>query len=108
MKINVFDGIRARRQGDSSGALRVLTAHHIVEKRPSNITQFGEQAINNTDNLIKLPHGKGTIHAKVSGYYSSIQPFSEPETVRQWLNPQSFQAQYDFGIETLKNLGWKP
>ena len=82
--------------------------HHIVEKRPSNITQFGEQAINNTDNLIKLPHGKGTIHAKVSGYYSSIQPFSEPETVRQWLNPQSFQAQYDFGIETLKNLGWKP
>lgn len=28
------------------------------------------------------------------------------QTVRQWLSNQSFQAQYDFGIQTLKNSGW--
>ncbi len=82
--------------------------HHIVEQTPGNIAKFGNQAVHNTGNLMKLPHGAGTIHARVSGHYSSIQPFTNGQTVRQWLSTQSFQAQYDYGIQTLKNFGWTP
>lgn len=82
--------------------------HHIVEQTPGNIAKFGNQAVHNTGNLMKLPHGAGTIHARVSGHYSSIQPFTNGQRVRQWLSTQSFQAQYDYGIQTLKNFGWTP
>lgn len=82
--------------------------HHIVEQGGGNLSRFGAEAIHNTKNIIKLPHGAGSIHAKVSGYYSSKQPFTGGQTVRQWLKTQSFQQQYDFGIKTLKRFGWKP
>ena len=65
--------------------------HHIVEQTPSNISKFGAEKIHNTNNLIKLPHGKGSIHTKISGYYSSKQPFSDGLTVRDWLKSQSFE-----------------
>ncbi|MBL7758264.1 MAG: hypothetical protein JNL59_12750, partial [Chitinophagaceae bacterium] len=48
--------------------------HHIVEQNPANIAKFGAQRIHNTENLIRLEHGAGSIHAKVSGYYSSKMP----------------------------------
>ena len=82
--------------------------HHIVEQTPSNIIKFGNEAIHNTDNLMVLEHGAGSIHAKISGYYSSIQPFTGGVTVRQWLSTQDFQEQYDFGIQILKKFGGKP
>ena len=82
--------------------------HHIVEQTSGNVSKFGAYKIHNTNNLIKLPYGAGSIHAKVSGYYSSIQPFTGGKTVRQWLSTQSYDAQYKFGIETLKKFGWKP
>ena len=82
--------------------------HHIVEQRGNNISLFGAETIHNTNNLIKLPHGAGSIHAKVSGFYSSKQAFTGGQTVRQWLSTQSYQQQYDFGIKTLKQFGWTP
>jgi YD repeat-containing protein len=82
--------------------------HHIVEQNPGNIAKFGAQRIHNTANLIKVEHGAGTLHAKVSGYYSSIQPFSNGQTVRQWLSSQTYKQQYDFGIKILKQYGWTP
>ncbi|MEN1785784.1 MAG: RHS repeat-associated core domain-containing protein, partial [Bacteroidota bacterium] len=82
--------------------------HHIVEQGGNNISRFGARRIHNTKNLIKLPHGKGSIHAKISGFYSSKQPFTKGETVRQWLSTQSYKQQYDFGIKTLKRFGWTP
>jgi len=82
--------------------------HHIVEQGGNNVTKFGANRIHNISNIIKLPHGKGSIHTKISGYYSSKQPFTNGQTVRQWLGSQSYQQQYDFGIRTLKQFGWKP
>ena len=79
--------------------------HHIVEQNPSNIANFGAQRIHNTENLIWLEHGAGTIHAKVSGYYSSKQLFTNGQTVRQWLSTQSYKEQYEFGIKALKQFG---
>ena len=82
--------------------------HHIVEQTPGNLAKFGNQTIHNTNNLVKLPHGAGSIHTRISGYYSSIQPFTGGLTVRQWLSTQSYQSQYNFGIQILKNFGWAP
>ncbi|WP_199141134.1 hypothetical protein [Pedobacter sp. ASV12] len=81
---------------------------HIVEQTPDNIANFGNQAIHNTGNLVGLEHGTESIHAKVSGYYSSKQTFTGGQTVRQWLSGKGFQEQYDFGIKTLKQFGWQP
>ena len=79
--------------------------HHIVEQTPGNIQKFGARSLQNTDNLIKLPHGPGTIHEKISAFYSSKQKFTNGLTVREWLSTQTFQEQYDFGIKTLKDFG---
>ncbi len=80
--------------------------HHIVEQHADNISKFGAQNIHNTKNLIKLPHGKGTIHNRISGYYSSKQFFSQGKTVREWLKAQSYDDQFEFGIRKLKEFGW--
>ncbi len=85
--------------------------HHIVEQHADNVSKFGAEAIHNTGNLIKLPHGAGTIHAKISGYYSSIQPTvtgSMTMTVRQWISKKGYKEQYEFGIQKLKDFGWTP
>jgi hypothetical protein len=79
--------------------------HHIVEQHESNITKFGAEKIHNTSNLIKLSKD---IHIRISGYYSSIQPFTSGLTVRQWVGTQDYQGQYSFGIETLNRFGWTP
>lgn len=76
--------------------------HHIVEQRTSNIEAFGLKKIHNIDNLQKLPHD---LHLKVSGYYSSKQPFTNGLTVREWLNGQSYNKQYKFGKNVLKKYG---
>jgi hypothetical protein len=79
--------------------------HHIVEQHADNIAQFGRELIQNTGNIIELPHGAGTIHNMISGHYSSIRPFTDGLTVRQWLKTQSFEQQYQYGIDLIKRLG---
>lgn len=80
----------------------------LTEKKCRQYTRFGAEKIHNTKNVIRLPHGKGSIHAKISGYYSSKPAFANGMTVRQWLSTQSYEKQYKFGIKTLKQSGWKP
>ncbi len=82
--------------------------HHIVEQNSANIRSFGANAIHNSSNIIKLPSGKGSLHAVISGYYSSIQPWitgSDQLTVRQWLQSQSFDQQMKFGIQIINSFG---
>ncbi len=43
-----------------------------------------------------------TTHRAISGYYSSVQPFTNGMIVRNWLAGQSFNAQYEFGINVIK------
>ena len=81
--------------------------HHIVEQNADNIAKFGAEKIHNTKNLIKLPHGKGSVHADISGYYSSKMP-GQDMIVRDYVKTLSYAEQYKFGIETLKRFGWKP
>lgn len=64
------------------------------------------QSVNNLKNIVSIPSGvKGSIHSKISGYYSSIQPFSDGKTVREWLRGKSFDEQLAFGTNVLKKYG---
>ena len=100
-------------QGASFGSYRAFTErvgpagedlewHHIVEQTPGNKVRFGQPSIQNTGNSIRLDYG---VHRQISGFYSSVQPFSSPLTVRQWLAPQPFNEQQDFGIQILLQFG---
>jgi hypothetical protein len=79
--------------------------HHIVEQTPANLARFGPQSIHNTENLVRLD---AALHGRISAYYSSIQPFTGGQTVRQWLSTQSFEAQETFGQQVLKQFGVEP
>lgn len=76
--------------------------HHIVEQSQIGKSGFSSNEVNN---IISIPNGKGTVHAQISGYYSSKQFFTGEQTVRQWLTGQSFQEQFDFGMDLLKQYG---
>jgi RHS repeat-associated protein len=82
--------------------------HHVVEQTSSNVERFGPEAIHNTENLVNLPHGPGTIHNQISGFYSSKQPFTGGLTVRQWLSTQSFEEQSVFGRNVIQQFGGEP
>ena len=77
-----------------------------MEQNPSDLARFDAERIHNTNNLIKLPNGKGSIHAKVTEYYNS-QMWNKGVRVRDYVNTLSFEEQYKFGIEVLKKFGWK-
>lgn len=77
--------------------------HHIVEQNQIQKSGFSVQQINNTNNLIELTSEQ---HAKVSGFYSSKLDFTGGLTVRNWLSEQSFETQYQFGINKLREFGF--
>jgi hypothetical protein len=81
--------------------------HHIVEQTPANVLRFGNTLIHNTANLIRLPHGKGTIHNQISAFYSSKQPFTGGQTVRQWLSSKTYDEQMAFGKSVMERFGGK-
>lgn len=81
--------------------------HHIVEQGGNNVTKFGAEAIHNAKNIIKLPNGAGSIHAKVTGYYNSLIPGTRIR-VRDYVRTLNFDQQYQYGIDVLKRFGWKP
>ena len=73
--------------------------HHIVEQSQIAKSGFSPQMIQNTNNIISISK---TTHRAISGYYSSVQPFTNGMIVRNWLAGQSFSAQYEFGINVIK------
>jgi len=76
--------------------------HHIVEQSQIDKSGFIPTQIQNTDNIIAIDR---EIHNQISGYYNSIQPFSDNMRVRDWLAGQSFEVQYQFGLDQLKKYG---
>ena len=79
--------------------------HHIVEQSQIGKSGFSSNQVNNVNNIISIPHGKGTVHAKISGYYSSKQFFTGGKSIREWLSGQSFEGQFEFGMNILKEYG---
>lgn len=73
--------------------------HHIVEQSQIQKSGFTPESIHNTGNMIPIDTAT---HGKISGYYSSKQPFTNGMTVRNWLANQDFNAQYEFGLTIIK------
>lgn len=73
--------------------------HHIVEQCQIIKSDFCPQIVQNTNNIVAISK---TTHRAISGYYSSVQPFTNGMIVRNWLAGQSFSNQYEFGINVIK------
>ena len=57
--------------------------------------------IHSTNNVYAI---NADIHAKISGYYGSIQKFTNGMKVRDWLAGQSFEKQYEFGMKVIRDF----
>lgn len=80
--------------------------HHIVEQNQIYNSRFDAKDIHNTKNLISIDSGfSGSIHSKISGHYSSKPKFTGGKTVREWLSGQSFEKQFEYGMDLLKQYG---
>lgn len=79
--------------------------HHIVEQSLIKKSGFSAEQIHNPENVIAIPHGKGSVHAKISGYYSSKPKEFGGLTVREYLSEKSFAEQFEFGLNVLKRYG---
>jgi len=73
-----------------------------VEQSQIDKTGFSPTQIHNTNNLIAVD---SATHAKMSGYYSSKQAFTGGKTVRDWLAGQSYEKQFEFGMQKLRDFG---
>ena len=76
--------------------------HHIVEQIQIKKSGFLAKQIHNVDNVLAVDK---TVHRQISGYYSSIRPFTNGLRVRDWLAGQSFESQFAFGMQVLRDFG---
>ncbi|NJM39408.1 MAG: hypothetical protein HC853_00880 [Anaerolineae bacterium] len=92
-------------EGDAGAG---MAWHHIVGQQAANVGRFGANAIHNTSNMIRLPHGAGSIHNQITGVYNSIRSDITGSTtlrVREWLAMQSYEFQWKFGVDLIRQLG---
>jgi hypothetical protein len=75
--------------------------HHIVEEA-INDGAIPASQLQSTDNIIRIPT---LLHEEISAIYSRSAPTAPNMTLRQWLKGQSYQAQYDYGLSVMRNLG---
>ena len=73
--------------------------HHIVEQSQIIKSGFSSEMIQNLGNIASV---EKSVHRKISGYYSSIQPFTNGLTVRNWLAGKSYTYQYQFGVGVIE------
>lgn len=74
---------------------------HIVEQSQIGRSGFSSAQINNAENLNPVLSELNQIKAN---YYSSIRPFTGGQTVRDWLNGQSFESQWKFGMGVTEDI----
>ncbi len=77
--------------------------HHIVEQSQIKKSGFSPELIHNTDNIIAIDHAT---HMKITGYYNTKSfDFTNGLSVRDWLAGQSYEKQYNFGLDVLRKFG---
>ena len=75
--------------------------HHIVEQSSA----FTDQQVQNVNNIVSIPTGTNSVHAKITAYYNSKQSFTGTQTVREWLSSRDFMTQWTFGRDLLLEYG---
>lgn len=77
--------------------------HHIVEQSQIGKSGFSAQQIHNTSNIIAVD---AATHAKITGYYNTTTiDFTGGLSVRDWLAGQSYEYQFEFGLDVLRQFG---
>ncbi len=84
--------------------------HHIVEQHADNLFRFGNEQIQNTLNIIKLPDSAGEIHRKITGFYNqsakAVFPNAvEGQRVRDVVKQWDYVKQYNYGIDVINQFG---
>ncbi|MBI1378009.1 MAG: hypothetical protein GC157_11100 [Frankiales bacterium] len=74
---------------------------HVVEQSQIGRSGFAPEEIHNPFNMNPVSARANQLKAN---YYSTKQPFTEGGTVRDWLTGQSFQDQYQFGMDVLRQI----
>jgi hypothetical protein len=77
--------------------------HHIVNQHPANKARFGAR-LQCTDNLIRIPKH---VHDAISGHYNSNAP-EGGGLVREVIGKRSWTAQYEYGLDMLRQRGVEP
>lgn len=82
--------------------------HHIVEQNPSNvakesIVKFGRELIDDPNNTVWVPRLK---HEQITGEYNSqIDTPAGRQRLRDAINEDDFETQYEKGLEMLRKYG---
>ena len=109
--INLINGLPANQGYDSFRKLKNAIGspgegnhwHHIVEQSQIGKSGFSAQQIHNTSNIIAVD---AATHAKITGYYNTTTyKFTGGLSVRDWLAGQSYEYQYEFGLNVLREYG---
>lgn len=79
--------------------------HHIVEQNQITKSGFPVEQVQNTNNIIAVDE---TTHDLITAVYNSNVFGPGSGRVRDWLVGQSFEAQYEYGLQVLRNLGVIP
>ena len=74
---------------------------HVVEQSQIKRSGFHPAEIHHPFNLNPVPAWANQAKANL---YSSIQPYTGGQRVRDWLNGQSFEAQYSFGMDRMAEI----
>lgn len=110
-EINPLNGLPANQGYDSFADLKKAMGsagegnhwHHIVEQSQIGKSGFSVQQIQNTSNIISVD---AATHAKITGYYNTTTfRFTNGLSVRDWLAGQSYEYQYEFGLDVLRQFG---
>jgi hypothetical protein len=79
--------------------------HHIVEQAQAAKSGFTQQMINSTDNVLAIDKA---VHQKISAIYNLNISGKGSARVRDWLAGQSFENQFEFGLDILRKFGVIP
>ena len=109
--INQFNGLPENQGYDTFGQLKQSVGspgkgnhwHHIVEQSQIGRSGFSAQQIHNTSNIVAVD---AATHAKITGYYNTRTfRFTNGLSVRDWLAGKSYEYQYEFGLDVLRQFG---
>jgi RHS repeat-associated core domain len=77
--------------------------HHIVEQSQIGKSNFAKDLIHNVNNVTSISKD---VHEQITAYYNTTTfDFTGGLSVRNWLAGQSFEVQYQFGLEVLEKFG---
>ena len=76
--------------------------HHIVEQTSAEEDGFPREAINDPDNLVRIPRMK---HWEINAWYQKPNPAYGWETPREYLRDRNWGVRRAVGLEALRNAG---